>query len=153
MLDSGHPAFLPVEQDMNQNFWRSAESQSGQPVTVRILSASLMVTTIIFVTIGLAISARGDLFVSAAGHNSVMRFDETTGTFLGNFMAPNAGGLSNPQGIAFGPDGHLYVASEGSDNVLRFDGQTGLPMGVFASVPGGDLAGGNQFSRRFSVHE
>lgn len=78
----------------------------------------------------------GDLFVSAAGANSVMRFDETTGAFLGNFVAPNSGGLADPQGIAFGPDGHLYVASHGSNNVLRFHGQTGAPLGVFASVPG-----------------
>ena len=80
--------------------------------------------------------ASADLFVAAASNNSVMRFDETDGTFLGTFVAPGSGGLANPQGIAFGPDGHLYVASQGSNNVLKFDGQTGASLGVFASVSG-----------------
>ena len=77
-----------------------------------------------------------DLFVSAAGANSVMRFDAQTGAFLGNFVAPGAGGLGDPQGIAFGPDGNLYVASNGSNNVLRFNGQTGAFIDVFATTSG-----------------
>lgn len=78
----------------------------------------------------------GDLFVSAASANSVMRFEATTGSFLGNFVAPNAGGLGDPQGIAFGPDNHLYVASNSSNSVLRFNGQTGAFIDVFATTDG-----------------
>ena len=81
-------------------------------------------------------SAYADLFVSAASANAVMRFDGTTGALIGNFVAPNAGGLADPQGIAFGPDGHLYVASNGSNNVLQFDGQTGQFLSIFATVSG-----------------
>ena len=72
-----------------------------------------------------------DLFVSAAGANSVMRFDRQTGQSLGNFVQPGSGGLGDPQGIAFGPDGNLYVASNGSNNILRYDGQTGDFIDVF----------------------
>lgn len=82
------------------------------------------------------LAAQSDLFVSAASANSVMRFDGQTGEFKGNFVAPNAGGLSDPQGIKFGPDGNLYVSSNGSNSVLRFDGQTGEFMDVFATVTG-----------------
>ena len=63
-----------------------------------------------------------------------MRFDND-GKHLGDFVAPGAGGLGDPQGIAFGPDGHLYVSSNASDNVLRFDGETGDFMDEFASHP------------------
>ncbi len=80
--------------------------------------------------------AHADLFVSAASANSVMRFDGTTGALIGNFVAPGAGGLGDPQGIAFGPDGNLYVSNNTSNNVLRFDGETGEFIDEFASVSG-----------------
>lgn len=81
-------------------------------------------------------SCKADLYVSAAGANSVMRFDESTGAFLGNFVTPGSGGLGNPQGITFGPDGNLYVSSQASNNVLRYNGQTGAFIDVFASAAG-----------------
>ena len=95
------------------------------------------------VLLGMLLSSHGpnsrvaaDLFVSAAGANSVMRFDADTGDFLGNFVAPGSGGLGDPQGIAFGPDGNLYVASNTSNNVLRYNGETGAFIDVFASIAG-----------------
>jgi DNA-binding beta-propeller fold protein YncE len=77
--------------------------------------------------------AAQDLFVSGATSNSVLRFDGQTGAYLGNFVAPGAGGLSDPQGIDFGPDGNLYVASNGTNNILRFDGITGAFIDVFVA--------------------
>ena len=77
-----------------------------------------------------------DMFVSAAGANSVERYDCDTGQFLGNFVAPGSGGLGDAQGIAFGSDGNLYVSSNASNNVLRFDGETGDFIDVFATVSG-----------------
>jgi WD40 repeat protein len=75
-----------------------------------------------------------DVFVSAASRNSVLRFDDN-GNFLGDFVSPGLGGLSDPQGIKFGPNGNLYVSSNGSNNVLEFDGQDGSFIGVAASLP------------------
>lgn len=80
-----------------------------------------------------ATASASDLFVSAASANAVARFNGQTGEYLGHFVEPDAGGLSDPQGIAFGPDGNLYVASNGSDNILRFNGQTGQFIDVFVT--------------------
>ena len=83
-------------------------------------------------------SSSADLFVSAASRNSIIRFDDS-GNLLGDFVAPGAGGLTDPQGLAFGPDGHLYVSSHtgvaGTNSVLRFNGFTGAFIDVFAILP------------------
>lgn len=96
----------------------------------------LLVSGILTLVVLFTPKLNADLFVSAASANSVMRFDGETGNFLGNFVAPGAGGLGDPQGIAFGPDGNLYVASNTSNNVLRFDGETGAFIDVFATTGG-----------------
>ena len=71
------------------------------------------------------------------GSDAVLRYDATTGAFLGNFVASESGGLSNPVGLAFGPDGNLYVASEDGDSILKYDGNTG----AFISTIAGGLSG------------
>lgn len=101
----------------------------------RKLFAWASVALAIVVTIGVS-PCQADLFVSAAGANSVMRFDGDTGAFLGNFVAPGSGGLGDPQGIEFGPDGNLYVSSNLSNNVLRYDGVTGAFIDIFATTAG-----------------
>jgi sugar lactone lactonase YvrE len=94
----------------------------------------------------------GYLLVSNFGGNDVLRFDETTGAFLGTLVAPGSGGLSTPRGLDFGPDGNLAVLSgpflpftaipspggNGQDEVLRFDSSTGEFLGTL--VENGDLA-------------
>jgi hypothetical protein len=85
-------------------------------------------------------SGRGhalDLYVSSLGTDSVLRYDGTTGEFLGEFVASGAGGLAEPEGLTFGPDGNLYVASlafetsDGPRAVLRFQGPSGSTPGAF----------------------
>jgi sugar lactone lactonase YvrE len=94
----------------------------------------------------------GSLLVSNFGGNDVLRFDETTGAFLGTLVAPGSGGLSTPRGLDYGPDGNLVVLSgpflpfttipspggNGQDEVLRFDRSTGAFLGTL--VKDGDLA-------------
>jgi DNA-binding beta-propeller fold protein YncE len=78
-----------------------------------------------------------DLYVASARKNNVLRFDGTTGAFLGEFVPAGLGGLTAAIGITFGADGNLYVASGGALNggptsgVLRFQGPTGAAPGAF----------------------
>jgi len=77
-----------------------------------------------------------DLYVSSARTNSVLRYDGTTGTPLGEFVLSGSGGLDFPVGLTFGPDRNLYVLSSGftsggSSAVLRFQGPAGETPGAF----------------------
>jgi streptogramin lyase len=81
----------------------------------------------------------GYLYVDSLQTNSVLRYDETTGAFAGEFVKKNSGGLGDSVGMDFGPDHNLYVSNGGpfpvpgeATNVLRFDGVTGASLGVFA---------------------
>ena len=81
--------------------------------------------------------------IIGAGSDAVLKYDGTTGAFLGNFVASKAGGLADPVGLVFGPDGNLYVASEDSEQVLKFNGATGAFIGVFVTAGSGGLSGPN----------
>lgn len=72
-----------------------------------------------------------DLFVSSRGTNSVKRYDGITGEYLGDFVAPNSGGLSTTQEVVIGPDGRFYVSGRGTANILVFDPQSGESLGAF----------------------
>jgi streptogramin lyase len=78
----------------------------------------------------------GNLYVASDGTNNVLRYDGTTGEFLGVFVPAGSGGLNQPEGLVFGPDGRLYVASGGTNNVLRYDGNSGAFLGVFTGAGG-----------------
>ncbi len=67
------------------------------------------------------------------GNNVVLYGDD--GTFQGDFVAPGAGGLVDPDTLTIGPDGNLYVSS-GSNNsgkILRYSGATGAFIDEFAT--------------------
>src|SRR5262249_7075284 len=76
-----------------------------------------------------------DLLVSSYGNDSVMRYNGTTGAFLGAFVIPGYGDLYGPHGLLIGLDGNLLVASTESHAVLRYNSTTGAFMGAF--VPTG----------------
>jgi streptogramin lyase len=69
-----------------------------------------------------------DLFVISTKGRNILRYDERTGDFLGEFIPSGSGGLSIPQGVRFGPDGNLYVPDRSTNSILRFDGITGDPL-------------------------
>jgi hypothetical protein len=77
-----------------------------------------------------AVPAFADLIVSR-GTLGVDRYSNS-GAFLGNFIPPGTGGLSDARGVGVSPAGDIYVADFSNDNVLRFNG-TGAFQGVFAS--------------------
>jgi sugar lactone lactonase YvrE len=91
---------------------------------------------------------------SSNGNGSnVVKFDEVTGEFLGEFIAAGSGGLVSPDDLTFGPDGNLYISS-GNDYatpetepsaILRFDGKTGKFIDVFATVENMIRPYGNAF--------
>src|SRR5262245_23962942 len=89
--------------------------------------------------------AGADLLVGSNRTSSVLRFDATTGGFLGEFIAGGSGGLVMPGGLAVGPDGNLYVASNGTNQILRYDGTTGAFLGVFAAGKDLDKPSGIRF--------
>jgi len=80
-----------------------------------------------------------DLYVTSALTQSILRYDGTTGAFLGEFVASGSGGLGYPIALTFGPGGDLYVASDRfSSNkppaVFCFQGPSGNSPGAFISV-------------------
>jgi hypothetical protein len=90
----------------------------------------------------------GYLLVSSFGNNSVLRYDETTGSFVDAFVPMNSGGLRQPTGLVLGPDHNLYVVNgvfsgKGNQKVLRYDGTTGAFID--------DFADDNQFTSPRSV--
>jgi DNA-binding beta-propeller fold protein YncE len=88
---------------------------------------------------GLAFDAAGNLYVSGAGSNNVVKYD-TNGNPVGTYIAAGSGGLSAPLGLAFDPSGaYLYVASSGSNQVLKYNASTGAFVGVAAN-PGARCA-------------
>jgi hypothetical protein len=80
----------------------------------------------------MAFGSDGNLYVSGNLSDNVVRFDGTTGAFLGEF----ATGIVGANGIAFGPDGNLYVAAEFGDAIVRVNGTNGTFIDNFAIVTG-----------------
>ena len=76
---------------------------------------------------GNAFGPDGSLYVSSFRTNQILRFDGSTGNFLGVFATDNnnglgsANGLNGPNGLLFGADGSLYVATEGTANSVSGD--------------------------------
>jgi streptogramin lyase len=74
---------------------------------------------------GIAVSPLGDIYVSALGVGSILRFDGQTGASLGVF----ATGFG-PAQLAFGPDGNLYVSEFFGTTVRAYDAHAGTNFGT-----------------------
>jgi hypothetical protein len=80
--------------------------------------------------VGVAVDAKGDLFVSAPGNNSVEEFayNSASGTYasLGTYVAGTgvsgsaANQLSAPHGVALDANGDLFVVDTGNDRVMEY---------------------------------
>ena len=81
-----------------------------------------------------------DLLVASRANGRVLRYDGTTGAYVGDFVSAGSGGLESPIGLTFGPDGNLYVAngykpdgtSPSTNGVFRYDGTSGAFIDVFS---------------------
>jgi len=78
----------------------------------------------------------GNIYVAGGDGNNVLKFNGSTGAFIGTFVTAGSGGLQSARGVAFGPDGNLFVTSFGTNQVLEYNGTTGAFIGVFASGTG-----------------
>lgn len=94
--------------------------------------------TLTLATVGNA-SPGPDLLVGSRETNSILRYNGTTGAFVGTFVEPGSGGLNFPTGMVLGPDGNLYVSSAFSDQVLRYDGDSGAFIDAFVATGSGGL--------------
>lgn len=117
-------------------------------------SVAFSVFTLLGIT---STSAHAALLVGNSASDRIIRFDETTGTFLGDFTSPGSNGLEDPDDLTFGPDGNLYVSVGGNSGgnlfdplyptnsaVLRFD-PYGQYLGVAAAGNGLTRPYGNAF--------
>ncbi|MGC8785490.1 MAG: PEP-CTERM sorting domain-containing protein, partial [Armatimonadota bacterium] len=95
----------------------------------------MRLTLAVLVSAALASTTLADLLVCSINGDRILRFSETDGAYLGDFVPVGTGGLNEPQGMEYGPDGNLYVCSNDQHAVLRFDGQTGAFIDAF--VPPG----------------
>lgn len=86
----------------------------------------------------LIVTADLRVLVSSASDDRVAEFD-VAGSYVGDLVAPGAGGLDHPAGLVVSPSGELLVASHGTDEVLAFDASTGAPLGAFVSPGLGGL--------------
>ncbi|MDX2243151.1 MAG: PEP-CTERM sorting domain-containing protein [Leptolyngbyaceae cyanobacterium bins.302] len=69
----------------------------------------------------IASEAKAALLIGSTRGNSITIFDEINGTILGDFTAPGANGLRDPDAITIGPDGNVYVSVGGSSGSNLFD--------------------------------
>ncbi|MCB0612735.1 MAG: hypothetical protein KDC75_05500, partial [Phaeodactylibacter sp.] len=73
-----------------------------------------------------------DILVSSRNTNSVKRYS-FDGSYLGDFIMPNAGALTNPQDLLWLPDGSLLVTGIGNSAIKHYDGSSGTFLGNFSS--------------------
>ncbi|MCG8406558.1 MAG: pre-peptidase C-terminal domain-containing protein [Phycisphaerales bacterium] len=85
---------------------------------------------------GLAWRPNGNLVVCVqlgANAHAIAEFD-SSGNFVGNFIAPGAGGLSEPRDILFHTNGRVFVT--GGPEIIREYDATGAFVSDFAANPG-----------------
>jgi len=70
----------------------------------------------------------GDLLVSNAGNDSILRIDTATGAVLGVLVPPGSAGLWFPMGLESRSDGAILVA-DATNTIRIYDGSSGSPMG------------------------
>jgi hypothetical protein len=99
----------------------------------------------------LYIADQGDPSAVPPKPGRVPRFDERTGTFLGDLDTTGFTGVFRPRDLVFGPDGHLYVnsfpqlATDNGGFILRFEPTTGSFENIVVEFPDVNRPGGLVF--------
>ena len=68
------------------------------------------------------------LYVSSNLTHEILRYDVSSGTFLGKLIDRENSSLRSPTGLTFGPDNNLYVASSKTNEILRYDPKNEKPV-------------------------
>ena len=87
-------------------------------------------------SVGIALRHNSHLLVtvsSGTNQNSVAEFD-TSGAYLGNFIAPGSGGLNGPFDIFMRPGQNWLVSSIDTDEVKRYNLTTGAFITNLAAI-------------------
>jgi len=113
--------------------------------SLRSFALVLSVCLALLAGAGNALAATPDLLVASQGSSQILRYNGTTGTYIGVFASNPA--MDGPESISYGPDGSLYVASGFSNNVTKFSSINGAYMGQF--VPAGTAGLSNPQSLTF----
>ena len=97
---------------------------------------------------GLLVDSDGNLWVSDAGNNRVLRFDDASNLgsgalpagvlgqsdFMGSGNAVTATNFNSPRGLAMDSSGNLFVADPGNSRVLMFPDAANLANGAAATI-------------------
>jgi DNA-binding beta-propeller fold protein YncE len=92
--------------------------------------------------VGFTFGPDGNIYAgmfNCCGAQHILRFNGTTGAFMGVF---NSGGPpldSAFAGLVFGPDGHLYASRYHADLIERYHGTTGAFIDTFVPAGSGGL--------------
>jgi sugar lactone lactonase YvrE len=97
---------------------------------------------------GLAVDAKGNLYVSDRGSHRIFQIDSAgvvtkiagvgSGRFTGDGRPANFAELNSPRGMTVGPDGNLYVADTSNQRIRKID----LTSGVILTVAGSSTSAG-----------
>jgi WD40 repeat protein len=80
-----------------------------------------------------------EMLATSAGNDKILRYDETTGAFLGVLVSPEQI-ADSPTGISVGPDGLIYVSGQNDNTVKRYHATTGAYIDTFVSADSVDIA-------------
>ena len=82
---------------------------------------------------GMLLPGNGELLVASRNNNAILRFNASTGDYLGPLVGPASSNLSGPHGLAIGPSGDLFV-SNANNRIQRFAYPSGAFLSTFAST-------------------